>query len=69
MLELEEKELTSCDPIIDYKNLEFLRGKVLDSGRIVPGRVAGIKPNKQRRITRAIKLARFLALLPYTDKQ
>ena len=56
------------DPIIDYKNLDLLRSSVLESGRIIPGRLSGKLPHQQRQISRAIKLARFLALLPYTDK-
>ncbi len=57
-----------CDEEIDYKNLDFLRKSILESGRIIPGRLAGLSPSKQRKMAKAIKLARFLALLPYTDK-
>ena len=56
------------DEEIDYKNLDFLRKSILESGRIIPGRLVGLSPSKQRKMARAIKLARFLALLPYTDK-
>ena len=56
------------DPEIDYKNLELLKVSVLESGRIVPGRITNVTPWKQRKIAKAVKLARYLALLPYTDQ-
>lgn len=60
--------INNKDPIIDYKNVEVLKSSVLESGRIIPGRITSVSPRKQRAISRAIKLARYLALLPYTDK-
>lgn len=53
---------------IDYKDVDSLRMYVLESGRIIPGRITGTPPRRQRQIVKAIKLARFLALLPYTDQ-
>lgn len=52
---------------IDYKNLDGLRANLSESGRIVPSRITGISASNQRQLTRAIKTARFLALLPYCD--
>ncbi len=52
---------------IDYKDLEMLKGYVMESGRIVPSRITGTTARYQRQLARAIKLARFVALLPYTD--
>ena len=52
---------------VDYKDLELLKHYILESGRIVPSRVTGAAAHYQRRMTRAVKLARFLALLPYCD--
>ncbi|EKE00812.1 MAG: 30S ribosomal protein S18 [uncultured bacterium] len=62
--------VASCtkDPEIDYKNVEALKSYVLESGRIIPGRITDASPRKQRAISRSIKLARYLALLPYTDQ-
>ena len=56
------------DPEIDYKNVEKLKSYILESGRIIPGRITYMPPRKQRDVSRAIKLARYLALLPYTDQ-
>ena len=56
------------DPEVDYKDLDKLRASVLESGRIIPGRVTNITPWRQRKISKAVKLARYLALLPYTDQ-
>jgi small subunit ribosomal protein S18 len=61
------KNLNS-DPAVDYKNIEMLKESVLESGRIIPGRITNVAPWKQRKISKAVKLARYLALLPYTDQ-
>lgn len=52
---------------IDYKDADLLREYVMESGRIVPSRITGTSARYQRQLARAIKLARFLALLPYCD--
>jgi small subunit ribosomal protein S18 len=52
---------------IDYKDLATLRNYVTESGKIVPSRITGTSAKYQRQLARAIKRARFLALLPYTD--
>ena len=52
---------------IDYKDLELLKGYVTETGKIVPSRITGTKAKYQRQLATAIKRARFLALLPYTD--
>ncbi|KJS05308.1 MAG: 30S ribosomal protein S18 [Gammaproteobacteria bacterium BRH_c0] len=54
-------------PEIDYKDLETLKGYVSETGKIVPSRITGTKARYQRELAIAIKRARFLALLPYTD--
>jgi small subunit ribosomal protein S18 len=53
---------------IDYKDLETLKEYVTESGKIVPSRVTGTKARYQRQLATAIKRARFLSLLPYTDQ-
>lgn len=52
---------------IDYKDLNTLRQNVSETGKIVPSRVTGTKAKYQRQLATAIKRARFLALIPYTD--
>ncbi len=52
---------------IDYKNIDILRDYIMESGRIVPSRITGTSAKYQRQLARAIKLARYLALLPYCD--
>lgn len=53
---------------IDYKDVYLLKRFITESGKIVPSRITGTKAKYQRQLTRAIKLARFLALLPFCDK-
>jgi small subunit ribosomal protein S18 len=53
---------------IDYKDLDTLRNYVTETGKIVPSRITGTKTRYQRQLATAVKRARFLALLPYTDK-
>lgn len=53
--------------MIDYKDVETLRDFIQDNGRIIPARLTGTKAHYQRQLDTAIKRARFLALLPYTD--
>lgn len=61
-------DVSKQDQDIDYKNVELLKSYVLESGRIIPGRITNMPPRKQRSVARAVKLARYLALLPYTDQ-
>jgi small subunit ribosomal protein S18 len=55
-------------PEIDYKDLETLKEYITETGKIVPSRVTGTKAKYQRQLATAIKRARFLSLLPYTDQ-
>lgn len=54
-------------PEIDYKDLETLKGYISETGKIVPSRITGTKARYQRELATAIKRARYMALLPYTD--
>ena len=52
---------------IDYKDLDLLKQYVSESGKIVPSRITGTSAKYQRQLADAVKRARFLALLPYSD--
>ena len=52
---------------IDYKDLNTLKAYISETGKIVPSRITGTKAKYQRQLTTAIKRARALALLPYSD--
>ncbi|AHN25332.1 30S ribosomal protein S18 [Gilliamella apicola] len=52
---------------IDYKDVSLLKSYITESGKIVPSRITGTSAKYQRQLARAIKRARYLALLPYTD--
>jgi small subunit ribosomal protein S18 len=52
-------------PKIDYKDVRLLSRYISERGKIVPSRITAVSTKKQRELARAIKRARFLALLPY----
>ena len=51
----------------DYKDIDILKQFITETGKIIPARVTGVSASNQRKVTKSIKIARFLALLPYTD--
>jgi small subunit ribosomal protein S18 len=53
---------------IDYKDVDLLKDFIAENGKIIPSRITGTKARYQRQLGTAIKRARFLALLPYTDQ-
>ncbi len=58
---------------IDYKDIATLKNYITESGKIVPSRITGTRAKctrakYQRQLARAIKRARYLSLLPYTDR-
>lgn len=52
---------------VDYKDLNILKDFINENGKIIPARITGTKARYQRQLGVAVKRARFLALLPYTD--
>jgi small subunit ribosomal protein S18 len=52
---------------IDYKDIDVLKDFIQENGKLMPARITGTKARYQRQLSTAIKRARFLALLPYTD--
>lgn len=53
---------------IDYKDINTLKSYITETGKIVPSRITGTSAKYQRQLASAIKRARYLALLPYTDR-
>ena len=55
-------------PIIDYKDTRLLSRYVSEKGKIVPSRITNVSSKKQKILSQAIKRARFIALMSYTNK-
>ena len=53
---------------VDFKDLKLLREYITETGKIIPARMTGTSAKYQRQLTKAIKMARHLALLPYSDQ-
>ena len=54
-------------PKVDYKNIDLLKSYTSERGHIVPRRISGVCPKKQRALALSIKRARYLALMPYCN--
>jgi small subunit ribosomal protein S18 len=52
---------------VDYKDINILKEMITENGKLIPARITGTKTRFQRQLSVAVKRARFLALLPYTD--
>ena len=52
---------------IDYKDVDLLKDFIGENGKIIPARITGTRTHYQRQLSGAVKRARYLALLPYTD--
>jgi len=52
---------------VDYKDVELLKDFINENGKIIPARITGTKARYQRQLSVAVKRARYLALLAYTD--
>ena len=55
-------------PMIDFKDTKLLQGYISERGKIVPSRITAVSAKKQRELSRAIKRARHIGLLPYVVK-
>jgi len=60
-------KFSSGDTEIDYKDIALLKNYITETGKIVPSRITGTNARHQRKLSKAIKLARFLALIPFCD--
>jgi small subunit ribosomal protein S18 len=65
------RQVSPIDPKIpiDYKNVELLRKFVTERGKILPRRITGLTCKQQRDLTKAIKRARILAMLPFVNSE
>ena len=52
---------------LNYTDVNILKQFITETGKIIPARVTGVTASNQRKLTKYIKIARFLALIPYTD--
>ena len=55
-------------PLIDYKDVRLLSRYLTEKGKIIPARITGVSRKKQKELAKAIKRARFLSLISYTNK-
>ena len=55
-------------PKVDYKNVKLLKRFISEKGKMLPSRITSVSTKKQKELSKAIKRARFLALLPYKKK-
>ncbi len=55
-------------PEIDYKDIRLLSRYLTEKGKIIPSRITGVSRKKQKELAKAIKRARFLSLISYTNK-
>ena len=62
------RSTSSSSSDIDFKDLNILRRFITETGKIVPRRLSGATAKEQRELARAIKQARFAALLPFCDQ-
>jgi small subunit ribosomal protein S18 len=55
--------------IIDYKDVELLSKFLNEQGKILPRRITGLTTKQQTKITKAVKRARILSLLPFVNRE
>ena len=55
-------------PEIDYKDIQTLKSFLTEQGKIIPSRISSVSAPKQRELSQAIKRARYIALLPFTNR-
>lgn len=65
---VDENHLSSSVSVIDYKNIDLLRRFITAEGKILPRRTTGLTAKQQRQLTKAVKRARILSLLPFIHK-
>lgn len=63
-----KNKLNKHENTLDYKDIDTLRKFINDQGKILPRRSTGLNAKQQKQITKSIKRARILALLPFLNK-
>ena len=58
-----------ASPVIDYKDIRLISRYISEKGKITPSRITNVSNSKQKELSRAIKRARFLSLMSYTNKK
>ena len=61
------RQRQSVPAYVDWKDVEFLERFIPERGKIMPRRISGVSAKDQRRVARAIKRARVMALIPYVS--
>ena len=56
-------------PDIDWKNTRLLSRYVSERGKMIPSRITAVSQKKQRELAKAIKRARYMALMPYVSNE
>lgn len=54
--------------VIDYKDVDTIKNFIMPTGKIIPSRITKVSAKYQRKLARAIKLARIMGLLPYVRR-
>lgn len=54
--------------IFDYKDITMLKNYISENNKIIPKRTTGLSSKEQRELAKAVKMARFIALIPYCDQ-
>jgi small subunit ribosomal protein S6 len=65
-LKRNEEELNAAEA--NYKDINLLKHSIMENGRLIPARISGASAARQRKISHAVKVARYLSLLPYCDR-
>ena len=52
-------------PIVDYKNIKLLKRFISEKGKMLPSRITSVSTKKQRELSKAVKRARYMGLIPY----
>lgn len=69
MISRKKKNISiKSNEIVDYKDIDLLKKFITDQGKILPRRSTGLTIKQQKQITKCIKRARILALLPFLNR-